>query len=97
MSSGLAEGRYKTRLRRGGPWLPVLVRVENSTDAEGRVADRPRLVLYLGGERHERPDPEKWRHRLWPCGEAEYRRLSAVHTAATASPEFKLGTAPAMF
>lgn len=93
--SHLLPGHYKTRLRK--VWFPVLVRVENSTDDDGRVADRPRLVLYLGGERHERPDPEKWSSRLWPCDDAEYRRLTQVHTAETASETFSLATASPMF
>lgn len=96
-SATLAEGRYRTRLRKGAPWMPVLIRVENSKDDEGRVADRPRLVLYLGAERHERPSAEKWRHRIWPVSDEEWRRLSAVHTADTASPDFNLNTAPSLF
>lgn len=96
-SNPLREGHYRTRLRPKGPWLPVLVRVENSRDEDGRVADRPRTVLYLGGERHERPDPSDWHHRLWPIDDAEYRRLSGIHTAETVAPSFSLATAPSLF
>jgi len=93
----LLPGHYRTRLRKGAPWLPVLIRVENSKDDEGRVADRPRLALYLGGERHERPAYEDWGHRLWRVSEAEYRRLVAALTPASASPDFQLSTAPSLF
>lgn len=95
--SALKEGMFKTRLRPKGPWLPVLVRVENSKDDEGRVADRPRTVLYLGGERHERPTYEQWGHRLWAIDDAEYRRLTNIHTAESVAPSFSLATAPALF
>lgn len=94
----LREGRYRTRLRKGAPWLPVLIRVENSRDDDGRVADRPRLVLYLGAERHERPSYERWGHRIWPVeSDEEWRRLSAAHTADTVSETFTLATAPPLF
>lgn len=96
-SNHIPLGHYKTRLRLKGTWLPVLVRVECSKDDEGRVADRPRTVLYVGGERHERPDPADWHHRLWPVDDAEYRRLSNIHTAETVAPSFSLATAPALF
>lgn len=93
----LLPGHYRTRLRRGAAWPPVLVRVENSKDDEGRAADRPRLVLWLGGERHERPDPERWNHRLWPVSEAEYRRLVAAQTPTSGSPDFDLKQSPSLF
>ena len=62
--SVLLPGLYKIRdgKRR---WFAALVRCENSVDDQGRVADRPRLVLWIGGERHERPSYEDWGHRLW--------------------------------
>lgn len=85
------------RLRKGAAWLPVLIRVEHSKDDDGRVADRPRLVLWLGGERHERPDPEQWQHKIWPVSEAEYRRLVAAQTAESGSLDFSLATAPSLF
>lgn len=92
----LREGKYKTKV--GKVWFPVLIRVEFSKDDDGRTADRPRLVLYLGSERHERPDPDKWLHRIWPVeSEEEWLRLSKVHTAETASPDFNLSTAPSLF
>ena len=62
-------------------WFAALCRYENSVDDEGRVADRPRFVLYVGGERHERPDPEAGAHRLWPIGQLEYDRLAGAHDA----------------
>lgn len=93
----LLPGHYRTRLRKGAAWLPVLVRVENSKDDEGRVADRPRVVLYVGAERHERPDPERWGFRIWPVSEAEYRRLVAAQTPTSGSPDFDLRTAPSLF
>lgn len=97
MSNPLREGHYRTRLRPKGAWLPVLVRVENSKDDEGRVADRPRLVLYLGGERYERPTYEDWGHRLWRIGAEEWARLSSAHTPETVSRGFSLASAPPVF
>ena len=91
----LRVGKYK--LRQGKVWLSVLIRVENSSDDEGRLADRPRLVLYIGAERHERPTYEEWGDRIWPCSEAEYRRISTVHTPETASAQFRLADTPPMF
>jgi hypothetical protein len=95
--NAIHEGHYRTRLRPKGAWLPVLVRVEYSKDDEGRLADRPRLVLWLGGQRYERPHWYEWGHRLWPIGEAEYRRLSGVHTPATVAAGFNLATSPSLF
>jgi hypothetical protein len=89
-------GHYKLR-GRNRVWFPVLVRVENSMDEDGRVADRPRLCLYVGAERHERPDPADWCSRLWPATEEEFTRLSTVHSAETADPQFNLGSAPSLF
>ena len=88
----LLPGTYKLRdgKRR---WFAVLVRCENSTDDEGRMADRPRLALYVGGERHQRPDPEVWLSRLWPIGQLEYDRLAGAHTPETAAKDFDLSTA----
>lgn len=91
----LHPGAYKTRS--GKVWLPVLIRVENSRDEDGRVADRPRLVLYLGGERHERPSYETWGHRIWAVTQEEFDRLSRVHSPETASPKFRLADAPPLF
>lgn len=93
----LHEGHFKMRSRRGGPWLAVLVRIEHSCDDEGRQADRPRLALYVGAERHERPDPTEWWDKLWPIGEAEYHRIAGCHTVETVDPAFDLRTAPSLF
>lgn len=93
--SALRVGKFK--MKQGKVWLPVLIRVENSKDEDGRIADRPRLVLYVGAERHERPLYEDWGSRIWPCSDAEYRRISTVHTPETASPQFRLADAPPMF
>ena len=94
--SHLQEGYFKIRdgKRR---WFAVLVRCENSTDDEGRVADRPRLVLWVGGERHERPDPELWYSRLWPIGQLEYERLAGAHDPTTAATDYDIRTAPPLF
>ena len=93
----LLPGHYRTRLRKGAAWLPVLIRVEHSKDDEGRVADRPRLVLWLGGERHERPSYETWGRKIWPVSEAEYRRLVAAQTPTSGSPDFNLKQSPSLF
>ena len=92
----LTPGFYKLRdgKRR---WFAVLLRVENSTDDQGRVADRPRLVLWIGGERHERPDPEVWSSRLWPCSKLEYDRLAGAHDPDTAAKDYDIRTARPLF
>lgn len=91
----LREGRYKLRSHK--VWLAAMVRVEHSKDEDGRVADRPRLVLWVGGERHQRPLYEDWGHRLFPISPEEFDRLSCVHTPLTVSPKFDLKTAPSLF
>jgi hypothetical protein len=93
----LRPGTYKMRAARKGVWLAVLIRVENSHDDDGRVADRPRLVLYVGAERHERPRYEEWGHRLHPIGQAEFDRIGAAHSPETVSPTFDLASAPSLF
>lgn len=91
----LREGSYK--LKQGKVWLPALIRVESSKDDDGRRADRPRLVLWIGAERHERPLYEDWAHKLHPVSRQEFDRLSKAHTPETASPQFNLATASPMF
>ena len=54
----------------------MLVRIENSVDDEGRLADRPRTVLYCLGKRYERPTLEEWQGRLRSITEAEFRNLA---------------------
>lgn len=95
--SVIREGHYKVRLRKGAPWLPVLVRVENSKDDDGRVADRPRLVMYIGGERHDVFDRELWERRLWPIDEREYRRIIGALSVETVADGFSLTTAAPLF
>ena len=98
--SFLRAGLYK--IKQGGRgrrpiWLAAPIRVECPTDDDGRLADRPRLVLWIGAERHERPTWEDWGHRLWPCSPAEHRRLRHAHTAETATPGYSLREAPPIF
>lgn len=77
-----STGFYRARLAKGGPWLPARVTVENSRDDEGRTADRPRLVLYLAGNRYERGEIRRF-WPLQPITEAEFRALSAAITETT--------------
>ena len=92
----LQPGHYRMRAENRG-WLPVLITVENSKDDDGNDADRPRLVLYAGTERHERPHAEEWRHRIWAIEAAEYERLRAAHTPQTMHEWFNLNTAPSLW
>lgn len=68
-------GLYKTRLVRGGLWVPAHVFWETPRDPEtGEVMDRPlRLACLVAGE--ERDPWDVW--PLHPVGEDEYRRLLA--------------------
>jgi hypothetical protein len=93
--TGLAAGHYK--MRSNNVWLPVLVAVENSRDDDGNETDRPRLVLYADGERHERPDAAHWSHRIWPISEDEWRRLTDAHENVRLAPWFNLNTAGSLF
>lgn len=92
---GLQPGHYKARHL--GGWMPVLVAIENSTDDDGIEADRPRLVLYFGDERHERPAAEQWQHKIWPISEDEWRRLKTAHENIQLAPWFNLNSAGSLF
>lgn len=93
--AGLQPGHYKAR--HNETWLHVLVTVENSVDDDGVEADRPRLVLYFGEERHERPTAEHWSHRIWPVSEDEWRRLKTARENLQLPPWFNLNTARSLF
>lgn len=78
-----APGFYKRRLRRG-VWQPCRIVEEGSRDEEGRIADRPRLVLYIGQERYQQGyGRQEIVRRFWPLNpitEDEFRRMNAAIT-----------------
>ena len=76
-------GHYKTRLVRGGPWLPVRLWLSPPPDPEtGEPLDRaPRWQAELAGK----PVDDFWASGLWPAvalhpvDDAEYRYLCDLH------------------
>lgn len=82
-------GWYKLRGVKGGPWIPVEIRVEREIDPEtGDLAGPERLIADHDGERR---DPAKLWSFLTPISRAEYdallhRRASIPEMAATMTP-----------
>lgn len=74
-------GFFKTRLVRGGPYVPARIFREPAVDPlTGEVMERPCLLqAEIAGRAC---DPERVWHFAWPIEEAEYRYL--VATAAWA-------------
>lgn len=91
-----SPGFFKLRLVKGGPIVPAVVRVENSRDEDGRVADRPRLVLRFLDREFHRGEIMPWWTRLHPIPESDYRRLCAGVVSDPNAP-VDLSTAPPIF
>lgn len=70
-------GLYKRRV--AGVWYPAKIAIEHSTDDEGRVADRPRLVLWFRGERYERGAIR----RFWPMHKVNRREYDLLMQATS--------------
>ncbi|WYK05445.1 hypothetical protein DWF04_005935 [Cereibacter sphaeroides f. sp. denitrificans] len=72
---GIPEaGFYKTRLCRGGPWVPVRLYVEREIDPEtGELLGPERIVAECEGERR-RAEP-LWLH-LQPISRAEFDEIT---------------------
>ena len=91
------EGFYRLRLVKAGPLIPARIKVENSTDDDGRVADRPRLVLRFLDQVHERGAILRFWPSLTPVSEAEYRRLGAHGLPLDPRKPVDLSTLPTLF
>lgn len=72
---GLPEcGWFKTKLVRGGPWVPVEIRVEREIDpATGELAAPERLICICENRRR---DPARLWTFLTPISRAEHRALT---------------------
>lgn len=83
-------GWFKTRLVKGGPFVPASISIHRNVDENGELASDERLVCEVNGERR---DPVKtW---LWVCknpiSRTEYLDLQALQRrhpemAATRAP-----------
>lgn len=90
-------GYFKLRLCKGGPWLAAVIRVENSKDEDGRLADRPRLVLRFAERALERGAILRWWPSLNPIPEEEYRRLCGRTLPGPADQPIQLSMLPPIF
>ena len=56
-------GWYKTRMIKGGPWVPVVIWLKQEVDDEGRLTEPESLLCMVGGEYADA-------HRAWHscCG-----------------------------
>lgn len=92
---GLPEcGWYRTRLVKGGPWVPVEIRVEREIDPEtGELTAPERLVAIVDGMRR---DPVKVWTFLTPITRAEHadliHRRQAVPEMAATMAKFSTST-----
>ena len=80
---GIPEaGWYRTRLVRGGPWVPVEIRVEREIDiTTGELAAPERLVCEVDGMRR---NPASIWTNLQPISRADFDALSARREAIPA-------------
>ena len=70
-------GWFKTRLVRGGPWVPVEIRVEREIDIEsGELLGPERLICICDGQR--RNAASLWTY-LIPLSREDHRALSDRH------------------
>lgn len=82
-------GWYRTRLVKGGPWVPVEIKVERRIDPEtGELAGPERLIAIADGMRR---NPESLWTYLTPITREEHaalieRRRIAPSMAATMAP-----------
>lgn len=65
-------GWFRVRLVKGGPYVPVEIRVEREIDDAGELAGPERLIALVDGERRN-PGPI-WTH-LTPISRAEFLSL----------------------
>lgn len=70
-------GVYKTRLVRGGPWVPVAISMEQIVDEAGELCQPERLTASVGTKPHKDID------RLWlgcrPITTEEYDEMMRAH------------------
>lgn len=80
---GLPEcGWFKTKLVRGGPYVPVEIRVEREIDPDtGDLTAPERLICICDGRRR---NPAALWTFLTPISRDEHRALSSRHTAIPA-------------
>lgn len=74
---GIPEcGWFKTRLVKGGPWVPVEIRVEREIDMEtGELTAPERLVAICEGRR--RPADRMW-GSMTPISRAEFATINSL-------------------
>lgn len=78
-------GWFKTRLVKGGPWVPVEIRVEREIDMEtGELTAPERLVCRVDGNEE---DPALIWTFLTPIPREEYRRISYLASMIPAMRE----------